>query len=259
MKIRVLGVHNLESQSTRHTCFLVDGVLAIDAGSLMRSLSAEEQRNIQAVLLTHRHFDHVRDLPSLGLSTMDSGGSVALYSLPETLDAISSRLMDGLLYPDFTKRPTPDAPKFRLHAISAGDTLFVNGYTVRPLAVPHGAPTVGYIIHKPEAGSFAYCGDCGGGLSPFFRDPLRPDPLFVEVTYPGHMEERAKLSGHLTPNLLRGEIVEAMKQQLAIPRIMIVHRNPGYEEQIVEELTAMASELRIEIALAREGMCLGIL
>lgn len=236
----------------------MDGVLAIDAGSLTRSLSSKEQKNIQAVLLTHRHFDHVRDLPSLGLATMDSGGSVSLYSLPETLDAISSRLMDGLLYPDFTKRPTPDAPKFKLSPVTPGNTLSISGYTVRPLAVPHGAPTVGYIVHEPGAGSFAYSGDCGGGLLPFFQDSLRPDPLFVEVTYPTYMEERAKQRGHLTPNLLCREIEEALSQQLVVPRIIVVHRNPYYEEQIAEELAAVASELGVEIALAQEGMCLEV-
>ena len=37
VRIRVLGAHNLETESARHTCFLIDGVLAIDAGSLVSS------------------------------------------------------------------------------------------------------------------------------------------------------------------------------------------------------------------------------
>ena len=64
MRVRVLGAHNLEVGNVRHTCFLVDGTIAIDAGSLMTSTSREERESIQAVLLTHRHFDHVRDLPA---------------------------------------------------------------------------------------------------------------------------------------------------------------------------------------------------
>ena len=35
MRIRVLGAHNMETAQTKHTCFLVDDSLAIDAGSLM--------------------------------------------------------------------------------------------------------------------------------------------------------------------------------------------------------------------------------
>ena len=44
MQVRVLGAHNLETIETHHTCFLVDGVLAIDAGSLVSTLGADEQR-----------------------------------------------------------------------------------------------------------------------------------------------------------------------------------------------------------------------
>lgn len=254
MNVRILGAQSLEGQNTRHTCFLVDGVIAIDAGSLMRALSADEQRKIQAVLLTHRHFDHIRDLPSLGLATLDTGGSVSLYSLPETLDTIVSRLMDGVLYPDFTQRLTPNGPKYRLHSITPGDTFNVHGYLVRPLGVPHSAPTVGYIVHEPEGGSFAYCGDSGGDLLPFFQDPLKPSPLFIEVTFAGRMESRARLTGHLTPGLLRREIEEALREKLAIPQIIIVHRNPDHEDEIAEELETVASELGVEIVLAQKGM-----
>ena len=47
MKVRILGAHNLELQQARHTCFLVDDLIAIDAGSLMTTLSLEELKKIQ--------------------------------------------------------------------------------------------------------------------------------------------------------------------------------------------------------------------
>ena len=128
MKIRVLGAHNMETSQTKHTCFLVDDSLAIDAGSLMTALSSNEKDRLRAILLTHRHFDHVRDLPSLGLQTMDNGVTVDLYGLTDTLDAISTRLMDGLLYPNFTVRPTPEHPKYRLRTIAPGRALNVLGH-----------------------------------------------------------------------------------------------------------------------------------
>ncbi len=254
MRVRILGAHNLEVQHARHTCFLLDDVIAIDAGSLMTTLSPEEQQKIRAILVTHRHFDHIRDLPSLGLAALDNGGATSLYSLPETLEAISSRLMDGVLYPDFTKDLTGSGPRYWLQPVTAGEALSVQGYAVRPVAVPHAAPTVGYIVHQPEGTSFAYCGDTGGGLLPFFQDPFKPDPLFIEITFARRMEERAKLTGHLTPDLLGSEIKKAVRQRLAIPRIMIVHRRPDHEAEITEELAKVSSELGVEITLAHEGM-----
>ena len=154
MKIRVLGAHNMETAQTRHTCFLVDDSLAIDAGSLMTALTSHEKNRLRAILLTHRHFDHVRDLPSLGLQTMDNGVTVDLYGLPDTLDAISTRLMDGLLYPNFTVRPTPECPKYRMRPIAPGRAFNVCGLGVLPLSVPHGAPAVGFVVRK----GIVYCG-----------------------------------------------------------------------------------------------------
>ena len=254
MKVRVLGAHNLEAQDTRHTCFLVDGVIAVDAGSLMTSLNREEREKIRSVLLTHRHFDHIRDVPSLGLATLYNGHSIPIYSLPETLDAVFSRLMDGVLYPDLTTNLNKAGPKYRPHVITPGETLDVEGYAVRPVAVPHEAPAVGYVVHEPEGSSFAYCGDTGGGLLPFFQDPSKPDLLFIEVTFPERMKELAKITGHLTPKFLRAELVEVARQTKAMPRILIVHRAPDYEAEIAEELAGVSSELGIGLALASEGM-----
>ena len=41
---------------------LVDGKLAIDAGGLTTALTLEEQERIDAMIITHRHFDHIKDL-----------------------------------------------------------------------------------------------------------------------------------------------------------------------------------------------------
>ena len=69
MRVRVLGAHQLETRDTRLTSFLIDGVLAVDAGSLTSGLTLEEQESVEAILITHHHFDHCRDLLTFGLNT----------------------------------------------------------------------------------------------------------------------------------------------------------------------------------------------
>ena len=254
MRVRVLGAHNLETSSARHTCFLVDDSLAIDAGSLMTSLSSEEKEGLRAILLTHRHYDHLRDLPSLGLATLESGTTVSLYSLPDTLEALSSHLMDGLLYPDLTQRPTPECPKFRLMPLVEGRVTAVAGFQAKAIAVPHSAPAVGYLLRSPQGGTVAFSGDTGGGLLPFFRDPFRPGLFFVDVTFSSGETDGARKSGHLTPALLQAELVEALGEGLTISPIVAVHMDSRYEEGIRQELALVADELGLEISLAREGM-----
>ena len=66
MEVQILGAHTTEARELRLTCFLIDGVLALDAGSLTASLSLSQQEKVRAILLTHQHFDHSRDLVTLG-------------------------------------------------------------------------------------------------------------------------------------------------------------------------------------------------
>ena len=249
MNIRVLGAHNMETSQTKHTCFLIDDSLAIDAGSLMTALSSNEKDRLRAILLTHRHFDHVRDLPSLGLQTMDNGVTVDVYGLPDTLDAVSTRLMDGLLYPNFTVRPTPECPKYRLRPIAPGQALNVCGLEVLPLSVPHGAPAVGFVVRRGSA-TAAFTGDTGGGLLPFLAHSPPPQALFAEVTFANSGDARARASRHLTPFLLCEELEEARKQGLSLPQVVAVHRDPRHEQAILQELAKISKKLNITITPA---------
>lgn len=249
MKIRVLGAHNLETPDTRHTCFLVDDRLAIDAGSLMSGLSDNEKDSLQSILLTHRHFDHVRDLPSLGLQTMYNGATVDVYALPHTLDALTTHLLDGLLYPNFTVRPTPDRPKYRLHPITPNRPFNVGGLEVLPIPVPHGAPAVGFILRKGST-TVAFTGDTGGGLQPFLANVPPPLLLFVEVTFSDSGEDRARSSRHLTPSLLGDELQSARQQGLPIPHIVAVHRDPRHEQAIIQQLAQLSKRLNVTITPA---------
>ena len=75
MNVRILGARKMEAKGARHACFLIDDCLAVDAGGLTSALALDEQDRLQGVLLTHHHYDHCRDLPTLGLNLRDGGGS----------------------------------------------------------------------------------------------------------------------------------------------------------------------------------------
>lgn len=252
MKIRVLGAHNLETPHTKHTCFLIDDILAVDAGSIMSSLESGEKDQLRAILLTHRHFDHVRDLPSLGLQTMENGVTIDLHGLPNTLDAVSSHLMDGLLYPDFTVRPTRESPKYRINPISPNRPFNSCDMEILPVFVPHGAPAVGYIIQKAFA-TVAFTGDTGGGLMPFLSRKPPIQLIFVEVTFSNDGEDLARASGHLTPSILNEELSVARNRGLPLPRIVAVHRDPRHEEAAIRQLADISKELSVTITPANAG------
>ncbi|MCH7605621.1 MAG: MBL fold metallo-hydrolase [Chloroflexi bacterium] len=254
MEVRVLGAHSLESRDTKHTCMLIDGVLGMDAGSLTSTLNTQEQAQIQAVLLTHRHFDHIQSLPTLGLATLDQPGQIDVYSLQSTLDAVHQHLLNGDVYPDFTKQLNSSPPKFRFHSIEGQVPLKVLNFEVKPIPVPHAVPAVGYIVRSDDGGCVAFTGDAGGELLPFFQDSMRPQVLFVDVTFRNSAVDLARLTGHLTPWLLREQLIGALDAGLSLPRVVAVHLHPDHREQVLGELSDLAAELGVDLVTARDGM-----
>ncbi len=254
MKIRLLGAHNLETRDTRHTCFMIDGVLGVDAGSLASALSAAELAEIRAILLTHHHFDHIRDIPTLGLANRDAPTSVAVFSQPQTLRGVHEHLIDGDVYPDLTQPLDGAAPRFDFQPLEPWKPLRVLGYRVKPIPVPHPVPSVGYVVTSDSGDCAAFSGDTGGELLPFFQEQPAPRVLFVESTFPNRLESLAKMTGHLTPRLLRGQLLEALRRGLKPPAIVVVHRGLGAEEELAEELGEVGSELQIDLTLGHEDM-----
>ena len=256
MQVRVLGAHNLETHSTHHTCFLIDGTLAIDAGSLVSTLGQDEQRALSDVLLTHLHFDHTRDIPTLGLATLSTPATIDVFSLGVTLASVRAHLIDGELYPDLTQGLNDAPPAFRFHEIQGNGTLSLSGYEIKAVPVPHPVPTVGYIV-RSGTDCVAYTGDTGGGLLPFMQDELTPTVLFVDVTFPNRLEARAKASQHLTPAMLREQIVEAQAAGVTLPKLVPVHMSLEHQSEIHTELAALQSELGIDLEPGTEGMVVG--
>lgn len=261
MEIRVLGAHNLESNETRHTCLLVDGVLGLDAGSLVSALDFSEQSLIKALLITHRHFDHTRDIPTLGLARQGDQESIDVYSLGETLESVHDHLIDGDVYPDFTRGLNGTPPKYRFHPVEPGISFQVLDYHVTPVPVPHPVPALGYIVRADSGRSMAYTGDTGGDLMPFLKGEAVPEVLFVDVTFPDAMEAHARLTGHLTPSLLRRQLQMALENnpslpKPSLPKIVAVHMSPAHQDQLERQLSALADEMGLDLTPGYEDMVL---
>jgi len=252
VNIQFLGAHNCESQNSRFISLLIDDTLAIDAGGLTSSLSFQAQQKIKAILLTHQHYDHIRDVPAIAMNFYLCGTTINIYSIQPVYDALAAHLLDGKLYPKFLEQPQ-GKPTIRFIIIEPYKTESIEGYSVLAVKVNHAVPTVGYQVTSPDGKIVFYTGDTGPGLASCWQI-VSPQLLVTEVTTTNRYEEFGKESGHLTPSLLKQELTSFREVKGYLPRVVVVHMYPELEKEIEAEITAVAKDLNNSITLASEGM-----
>jgi len=256
MNIQVLGAHNCESQSSKFTCLLIDNILAIDAGGLTSSLSFQAQQRLKAILLTHYHYDHIRDIPALGMNLLLHYATINIYATQSVYDALTTHLLNDKLYPNFLKHPQHN-PTIKFTLIEPYRIKQIEGYSILATEVNHSVPTIGYQVTSPEGKTMFYTGDTGPTLADCWKY-VSPQLLIVEVTASNRYEEFAKQSGHLTPNLLKQELITFRQLKGYLPQVVTVHMSPNVEKEIETEIAVVAKELNSSINLAHEGMQLQI-
>ncbi|MCJ7764094.1 MAG: lactamase, partial [Dehalococcoidales bacterium] len=77
--------------------------------------------------------------------------------------------------------------------------------------------------------------------------------MITEVTVPDRYRQFSEEKGHLTPGLLKGELLGFQKARGYLPDVVTVHMNPELEAEIAAELADVAEELGNSITLAYEG------
>jgi ribonuclease BN (tRNA processing enzyme) len=252
MEIRVLGAHNCESKTTRLTSLLIDNKLALDASSLTSSLSFKTQGKLEAVCITHGHYDHIRDIPALAMNLFLQNKSIDIYAHESVFHILKNYLLNNELYPDFFERPET-LPVLRFIEIKPFQVQKIGKYQVTAIPVKHSIPAIGYQVLSEEGKTIFYTGDTGSGLLEVWEH-VSPQVLFIELTASDRYEESVGMTRHLTPKQLMRELTVFKKLKGYLPDIITLHMNPLIENEILLEVSKIAAELGITIKLAREGM-----
>ncbi len=235
MKLTVLGCHGGELPGCRSTCFLVDDRLAIDAGALTSALTLEQMSAIDDILLTHSHFDHVKDLPMFSdLVVATREAPVTIHSNRECIDALKENLFNGQLWPDFTRIPSAKKPTFKMRPFKSGATVKVGPYEVKSVPVSHTVETCGYLISDGRS-TMAISGDTGP-TEKFWQVLNKTEGvkvLLLECSFPDSMQDLAKISGHFTPATLARELEKFDRRGC---EVLLYHLKPAFVDQLKREL-----------------------
>ena len=243
MNVRVLGCHGsgqlVPGQNGPIQCgtcgFLINDQLLVDAGTIGSRLFLDEQRRIRVVLLTHLHFDHIRELPTLADNLVgEIDEPVVIAAIPEVLNGLRTHIFNDTVYPDFFRLPVPARPVFVPYALQPGQEARLCGLGVMPILVNHVVPTVGFLLREGDR-TVLYSGDTYH-TDALWQAAKGVDGLkaaFIESSFPNAMNELARVAKHLTPALLAEEFAKMARPELPV---YAYHLKPRFRDQIRQEL-----------------------
>jgi ribonuclease BN (tRNA processing enzyme) len=238
MDWHILGSFGGSSPTCRMTSFLINGELALDAGSITQALTVEEQGLIRRVVLTHSHLDHTGSLPFLVENIFGNQQEpLEILVTPQVLHTVQRHLFNNDTWPDFTRIPNSLLPALRLIEVEPRKPFSANGLTLTPIPVRHAVPTHGYLVEDND-GAVLFTSDTGP-TEEVWEVANRTSNLkavITEVSFPNRMQAVADVSLHLTPNTLAKELAK-LKRDVSV---YLYHLKPPYLDELRAQIAATA-------------------
>ena len=223
------------------SCFVVDDLVAIDAGSLAMATTFEQKKKIRDVILTHAHLDHIAGLP-LFIDDLFATlrRPISVYATAEVIEVLERDIFNWSVYPRFSELENDNGRVMNYFPFETGTEFAVKHLKVKSVAVNHKVPSVGFVV-SDGASAFALSSDTAEANG--FWDALNAEPnlsaILVECAFPNELEELARISFHLTPKNLKTELEKSTRKDCPV---YVVNIKPMYRDEIVRQL----EDLQIE-------------
>ena len=151
MELQVIGCHGGETPKHRTSAFVLDGRVAIDAGSLTSAMDLPAQARLEACLVSHAHLDHIRDLATIADNRAQNGcPPLVIAGTAQTIAILKKHFFNGLLWPDFTKIPNAKTPTIAYKVLRPEVQTVIAGYKVRAIMVSHTIECCAFVVEGPS-------------------------------------------------------------------------------------------------------------
>ena len=232
------------SQRQHLTCFVIDDLVAIDAGSLAMSASPEQQRSIRDIVLTHAHLDHVAGLP-LFIDDLFSSLTepVTIHAGQAVIETLERDIFNWSVYPRFSELSNGNGPVLRYESFGQAEEFTVKHLTLRAVEVNHRVPANGFLISDTNS-TIAFSGDTSGtdGFWKLINSAEKVSAILLECAFPDELEDLADVSHHLTPKRMG---LELEKCERDCP-VFVVNIKPMYRSKVLAQIEEMKLE-QVEI------------
>jgi cAMP phosphodiesterase len=219
----------------RLTCYLIDDIVAIDAGSLAFSVTDSQRESVRDVVVTHPHIDHIASLP---IFIDDLFGNlktpVRVHATQEVIDVLERDVFNWTVYPRFSELKNDYSAVMEYVAFEEGKEFSMGHLKLTAVQVNHQVPTIGLVI-SDEKTTLAFTSDTYKTVAfwDLVNNTPEVDALFIEASFPNEMSELAEISRHFTPATMKEELEKLHHKNLDI---VVVHIKPTYRERVIAEL-----------------------
>jgi len=235
MKVKLLGSSVDDTAKRQYvSSYVIDGIVAIDAGCLGFHGTPQQQESIKHLFLTHSHADHVASLPIfIENAWTPAGNCPVVYGIPETLNAVQRHIFNDVIWADLIALSGKMPPFLRVCPLQDEVPVETGSVRVIPVRVNHVVPTVGFIFADGES-TVIFSGDTGPTtrLWKIARETPGLRAVFLEVCFPNSMKRLAEASLHLTPEMFGCEVAKLP----AGVKVIAVHIKVRYRDQVIREL-----------------------
>lgn len=223
------------SDKQHYACFVVNGCVAFDAGSLAAGVSNSERAAIRDVILSHAHMDHIAGLPLFIDDLFPVLTSpIRVHASAEVIEVLESHIFNWKVYPRFSELKNSFGPVIEYRPFPKDLYFEVQRLRVRAMPVNHNVPSNAFLIQS-ETATVVMTGDTAelSGFWDIFNAQERIDALLIECAFPDEFEDLAAISHHLTPRSL---VSELKKIDTEVTNIYVTNIKPAYRKVIIDQL-----------------------